>query len=318
LEQSIAGPRERAALARMAVAVRSEAWELADAAVDEAIRTGAVPRLAAAGPLARLGALPPVVAAIGRALVEPSAREDLVERLADHAGERAAASFSVEDVVAELLVLRRALVRFALDHEAPEAETALDAVVGGCVAAYVERLTGELAERARLDPLTGLLNHQAFTAALEHEVERARRYSRGLALIYLDVDEFKAINDTQGHPEGDRALRTVARLLRDGLRRSDLAARMGGDEFTVALLEADEEAAGRFVARLVDRVAELAAREQLPAGFSLSPGAAHFPTESPGAEALVRLADARLLEAKRVRRSVPAPEPPPDPPAAPS
>lgn len=275
-----------------------------------------MPALARAGPLGRLAGLPALVAALGRALVDPSAAEDLGERLSDHARERAAGSFDVADVVAELLVLRRVLARFVGEHAGPDAEPAVDRLVGGCVALYVERVIGDLAERTRLDPLTSLLNHQAFTAAVEEEVERAHRYGHGLALVYLDVDSFKALNDTRGHPEGDRLLRAVARIVRESLRRSDLAARMGGDEFTVALLEADAEAAGRFVSRLLDRLADLAADGEAPPGFSLTAGAAHFPDEATTVEALLRLADERLLDAKRVKRREPQPAPPPDPPAA--
>ena len=65
-------------------------------------------------------------------------------------------------------------------------------------------------DQARRDPLTGLLNHAAFGAAVDEELDRARRYERGLTLVYVDVDDFKPINDKLGHPEGDRVLRRVA------------------------------------------------------------------------------------------------------------
>src|SRR5205823_949422 len=81
-----------------------------------------------------------------------------------------------------------------------------------------------------------------------------------------------------GHPEGDRVLRLVAHLVRERLRRSDLAGRMGGDEFAVALIESDGEAGGQLLARIDDAIAECVAREELPPGFAISPGLAHFPT----------------------------------------
>ena len=107
--------------------------------------------------------------------------------------------------------------------------------------------------QARQDPLTGLLNHQAFTHALEAEVDRAARYGHGLALVFFDIDHFKEVNDTLGHPEGDRVLRCVAAMIDGTLRRNDVAGRMGGDEFAVALVESEADAGGVYLARLARR-----------------------------------------------------------------
>jgi diguanylate cyclase (GGDEF)-like protein len=111
------------------------------------------------------------------------------------------------------------------------------------------------------------------------------------------------VNDTYGHPEGDRVLRLVAHLVRERLRRSDLAGRMGGDEFAVALLESDSEAGGVFLARIDDGIDEAVARGDLPAGFSISPGLAHHPTDADSAATLYKLADVRLYEAKRSKQA---------------
>ena len=125
-------------------------------------------------------------------------------------------------------------------------------------------------------------------------------YARhGLALVFLDLDRFKELNDTYGHQAGDRALRRFAAILNESLRCSDLAGRMGGDEFTAYLVEADEEAGSRLLARLSDRVDELIANDELPEGCSFSAGLATFPGEATEADALFRLADRRLYEAKR-------------------
>ena len=117
--------------------------------------------------------------------------------------------------------------------------------------------------------------------------------------MVFDVDNFKEINDTFGHPEGDRILRLVASLLIDGIRGSDLAGRMGGDEFAVALVEADTEAAGRFLSRLSDRIDEIVAAGDLPEGFAISPGIADFPQDGRDAITLFRVADERMYEHKR-------------------
>jgi diguanylate cyclase (GGDEF)-like protein len=175
----------------------------------------------------------------------------------------------------------------------------VDRLVTECVVAYFDRATSELAHEARHDQQTGLLHHQAFVGELELELQRATRYGHGLSLVFIDLDRFKEINDTLGHPAGDRVLKRLGRLLRESLRGSDLAGRMGGDEFAAYLVEADEEAGPHLLARLSDRVDELIAAEELPAGCSFSAGVAHFPDEAGDADALFRLADQRLYEAKR-------------------
>jgi diguanylate cyclase (GGDEF)-like protein len=100
------------------------------------------------------------------------------------------------------------------------------------------------------DPLTGLPNRRAFMRVLEHEFERARRYGHPMALVLGDVDAFKQINDTYGHPGGDRALCAVADALRAGLRDSDGAFRIGGDEFALVLPETTGREAEAVVLRL--------------------------------------------------------------------
>jgi diguanylate cyclase (GGDEF)-like protein len=177
--------------------------------------------------------------------------------------------------------------------------TTIDRLVTECVVAYFDRATSELSHQARHDQLTGLLHHHAFLRELDLELERAARYGHGVALVFLDLDRFKEINDTLGHAAGDRVLERLGELLRDSLRGSDLAGRMGGDEFAAYLVEADEEAGSRLIVRLNDRVDELVAADELPVHCSFSAGLAHFPDEATNGDALFRLADQRLYEAKR-------------------
>ena len=199
----------------------------------------------------------------------------------------------------ELLVVRRVVARFLSGHE--RLQDSLDRLVTDCVVAYFERATSELAHEARHDQLTGLLRHQAFMRELERELARAARYRHGVVLVFGDLDRFKEINDTFGHQAGDRALKRVSAVLRDSLRGSDLAGRLGGDEFAAALVEADEEAGPRLLGRVHDRIDELVAAEELPPECGFSAGLAHFPHEAADADALLRLADDRLYEAKRAR-----------------
>src|SRR5256884_575776 len=130
------------------------------------------------------------------------------------------------------------------------------------------RAAGDGAYEARRDGQREPRTPRAFADGLERGFERARRYGHGLTLVFFDVDDFKLVNDTYGHPEGDRVLRVVAHLIRERLRRSDLAGRMGGDEFAVVLIESDIEAGGHFLARIGDGIDECIARSELPAGFS--------------------------------------------------
>jgi diguanylate cyclase (GGDEF)-like protein len=114
-------------------------------------------------------------------------------------------------------------------------------------------------EQASLDYLTGLLNRRAFLAAGEAEVERSRRYRHPMAVVFLDLDDFKQLNDSQGHMRGDAALRATARGLISTLRSGDQVARLGGDEFAILLPEIGYEAAvetGRKISMAASKVLE--------------------------------------------------------------
>ena len=110
-----------------------------------------------------------------------------------------------------------------------------------------------LIKLSQSDTLTGLANRGVFVTSLEHAIKDARRRNRGAAVFYLDLDNFKDVNDTLGHPVGDRLLQSVAQRLRDNVRASDIVARFGGDEFSVLMSDLDEPAdAGILAQKLVD------------------------------------------------------------------
>jgi diguanylate cyclase (GGDEF)-like protein len=257
--------------------VRTSAWDLAVECLEEALADGAVPSLARLGRLGQIGSLPSFVAALG-------ADEDVDALAADFARERESLGLSPPEIAAELLVLARVLERHG--------ETEARAAVEHCLVGYVGRVTGELSERARRDPLTGLLNHRAFHAQLAAEAARARRYRGSLALVAFDLDRFKETNDLYGHQEGDRLLRAFAAVLAGTVRETDFAGRTGGDEFAALLLEAGPRDVEVFLARL---------RERLPAELSASAGAAHLPAEAATPEQLVAAADRRLYADKGAR-----------------
>jgi diguanylate cyclase (GGDEF)-like protein len=150
----------------------------------------------------------------------------------------------------------------------------------------------ELEQSSLLDPLTGVLNRRGLTAALHREHERVHRNGGALSVLLIDVDDFKTLNDSQGHAAGDRALRQIARAITEAVRAVDHVGRLGGDEFLVILPDADR-AAG---ATLADRIGQL----RVPAGLSV--GAATLrPGES--AEQLLARADAEMYQRKRLRKA---------------
>lgn len=311
--------QKKSPLAHLADEIRRSAWDLAVEVVEEGLRDETVPSLERLDPLARLDDIPSFIGALGREIGEAHSngfrRGGLLATLArDHAREREELGFSPTEVVTEFLLLRRVLWRFLAPRRSPlgmdeelvlehRLDETIDRLVVECVGAYFDRATSELADRARRDPLTGLLNHQAFAEELEAELERARRYRRDLALVFCDVDSFKQVNDTFGHLEGDRVLQRIAVSLRDTIRGSDFTGRLGGDEFGVCLVETDLASGHAFLERLERNVAELSESGAVPRGVAVSAGVAHFPADGANPEELLRRADARLYDQKRSRRA---------------
>jgi len=171
-----------------------------------------------------------------------------------------------------------------------------------------------VSEQAVTDELTGLSNNRRFRELISKEAARAQRFGHELSLIMLDIDDFKQINDTYGHLQGDKVLRMVGRVLHLESRGVDEPARYGGEEFAVALPETGLEGA----LDLAERVRVRIESEQVPRAGGASPvkvtasiGAASMPGSANGAEALIAAADAALYEAKRAGKnrvaSAPAP-----------
>jgi diguanylate cyclase (GGDEF)-like protein len=153
------------------------------------------------------------------------------------------------------------------------------------------------------DTLTGLLNRRVMETILRREFDRARRYGSDLAVVFMDLDRFKRINDTHGHDVGDAALVHLAEVLESLRRSSDVVARFAGDEFVALLPSTDPEKAGAFARRILDHLAEtpLMAGET-PVFLRLSYGIASTVDPDAGSPAsLLKLADQRLFEAKKRR-----------------
>jgi diguanylate cyclase (GGDEF)-like protein len=154
-----------------------------------------------------------------------------------------------------------------------------------------------LMQAAATDSLTGAANGRAFKIFAERELERSRRYERPISLLFLDVDDFKEVNDRFGHAEGDRALEAIGRALQACVRRNDVVGRLGGDEFAVLMPEAGAEAA----AALAHRMEQVVHRIKTPDGTCIhfSVGVATFATAPDGVRDLLHEAGRLMYQAKR-------------------
>ncbi len=156
---------------------------------------------------------------------------------------------------------------------------------------------------ALLDGLTGLGNHRAFQEEMERQWSSATRYSRPLALVLLDLDEFKQINDSDGHAAGDLLLRRIGGIINSSLRRSDRAFRVGGDEFALLLPDTDADGAYVVMRRLLASCLESDSRKAAGAAMSFSAGISAVPGTARDRETLYSHADAALYWGKRHGRT---------------
>jgi diguanylate cyclase (GGDEF)-like protein len=153
-------------------------------------------------------------------------------------------------------------------------------------------------DSARRDRLTRLWNSRYLHEALEQEIYRCRRYGRPFGLLVVDLDGFKAVNDSSGHEAGDRVLQAVGRVIRENCRTTDIPARLGGDEFAVILPEASRLTVPRYALKLVDLVSHL----PFPAGqprVTASVGAVAFERAPESVETALAAADEAMYAAKR-------------------
>jgi diguanylate cyclase (GGDEF)-like protein len=165
---------------------------------------------------------------------------------------------------------------------------------------YRARLFEQTERLATTDGLTGLTNHRTFQVRLDEHLAQAERYGKKLSLILCDVDHFKSVNDTYGHPVGDVVLRGVARTLLEAARATDVVARYGGEEFAVAMPETDAAGALVIAERIRERVKALAFQSgQGKLAVTISLGVASFPDDAARKPELVERADACLYHAKR-------------------
>jgi diguanylate cyclase (GGDEF)-like protein len=170
--------------------------------------------------------------------------------------------------------------------------------------AELQRAIAAVHAMATRDNVTGLYNRSFFADSVEHALAQAERHARGVALLFMDVDRFKQINDTLGHAAGDRSLRAIGERISACVRDSDIVARLGGDEF-VALIENLGTPAGlhQLAEKIIAAVAQPLQLESGELVLSVSIGVAVWPKDGRDAPTLMRNADTALYRAKNQGRN---------------
>jgi diguanylate cyclase (GGDEF)-like protein len=149
---------------------------------------------------------------------------------------------------------------------------------------------------ARMDTLTGMGNGRYFHDVAEHELNNAKRYGRPLSILYMDLDNFKKVNDLFGHTEGDDALKTISGIFKAHIRKSDIAVRMGGDEFVILLPNTDGEQAKPVITKITTRINEVAEKKHWP--VSVSAGVISILNADISLDELITKADCLMYEVK--------------------
>ena len=182
--------------------------------------------------------------------------------------------------------------------------------IGSCVLKFMERSSvealyhEEIYQLATMDTLTGLYNRRHFLELLERELARTTSHRRPLALLIIDLDHFKLINDRYGHPAGDIVLKQVAAVLSGDTCDDFIMARIGGEEFAAVLPEHDVDQAAEFAQRLCDAIAALELSEDAGAKrVTISIGVAGWLADMANASDFLRAADAELYRAKQSGRN---------------
>ncbi|MDE3113276.1 MAG: sensor domain-containing diguanylate cyclase [Chloroflexota bacterium] len=189
------------------------------------------------------------------------------------------------------------------DHDFGTDDLATLEMLAGHIAACLQQKDQEDALKllAETDPLTWLFNRRHFDRRLAAEADRARRSEHLLALLMVDVDGFKRINDRYGHGIGDQVLRAVAGAIREAVRVYDVPTRYGGDEFGIILPEADTESAARVGRRILEKLATATLPPELASAgerVRLSIGVGTFPRPATEPAALIEIADSAMYDAK--------------------
>jgi diguanylate cyclase (GGDEF)-like protein len=239
---------------------------------------------------------------------------DKICRSATQSRGQAHKALDVRELVREYQVLREHTFLYLHEHVSQfarrdrsgkiiyrRAGLAMDQAMRETINAFVDDHTLQLLHLSRTDSLTGLYNHRTFYERLGEELKRAKRYKSPLSIVLIDLDNFKSVNDTNGHQFGDYLLVKCAEWLHGELRETDVICRYGGDEFGVILPETSGADAGAMMTRLADTFRKFGPREGAPASFGMSFGLAAHPEDDGTVMRMVKVADKRLLMNKHER-----------------
>lgn len=197
-------------------------------------------------------------------------------------------------------IAKEVVVRRGIESELADVKTNLAEVSEDLSKAELDVQTAR--QLALLDALTGLPNRASFEQGLAHGLIQAKRHRRSLAVLFIDIDKFKSINDTYGHGIGDQVLLTVANRLKSFVRGGDMVSRWGGDEFVCLLLEIKQEAdVAHFAEQLVNRIAQPCEFNGTIFSITSSIGIAIYPKDGETADILFKNADIAMYEAKGVK-----------------
>lgn len=193
--------------------------------------------------------------------------------------------------------------RMVIESELANTKTDLAEVRDDLSKAQVK--TEEAQQIALKDALTGLPNRVSFEQGLDHGLIQAKRHGWGLAVLFIDIDKFKSINDYYGHDLGDQVLLMVADRLQSFVRGEDLVSRWGGDEFVCLLFEVNQEAdVTRLAEKMVDRIAETCEFNGVSLSIRASIGIAIYPADGETADILFKNADIAMYQAKGSEKRV--------------
>jgi diguanylate cyclase (GGDEF)-like protein len=170
-------------------------------------------------------------------------------------------------------------------------------VIMSLLFSFLRRSLDSEKARANTDPLTGALNRRSFFGLAEYELNRSRRYDLPYTLAYIDLDNFKNVNDRYGHHTGDELLSMVAKTIADNIRSTDILARLGGDEFVLLLPETRSEAALAFLTKIHEHLQKTMTSNNWPVSFSI--GSVTYLRAPATVDEVVCRADMLMYEVKR-------------------